>query len=116
MPHIEGTMSSKTNQKKIAAWKAKIDAVYPEFWLENGGPIRTRRDSPANRHVDGRTPWGGYDLSITAEEAAAVAARPARPCPDCDGTGLRIGHFMVNNRRVQVYCECPAGKAAGRVT
>jgi len=38
-------------------------------------------------------------------------------CPVCDGTGLRKGDFWVNNRRVQLYCDCPAGKAlaAGKV-
>lgn len=83
VPYIGGSMSSKTNQKEIAAWAAKVNAVYPEFWLENGGPIRTRRDPPGTRHVGGRTPWGGYDLSMSAAEAAALAARlDPSPVPD----------------------------------
>jgi hypothetical protein len=68
--------------KAFARWVAEVNDVYPEFWLENGGPVRTLRAGPGTRHVEHSTPFGGYDLSITAEEAAAAQARLAAPVPD----------------------------------
>ena len=53
--------------QRLARWTARVEqavaAVAGEGWLAGGGPIRTRRDRPASRHVPGRAPGGGYDLS-----------------------------------------------------
>jgi len=45
--------------------------VLPAGWLEMGGPIRTHRSAPANRHVPGRAPGGGYDLASDEREETA---------------------------------------------
>lgn len=50
--------------KKHATWEAKVRSLYPDGWLDAGGPVRTWRDRGANRHVDGRAPGGGYDLGV----------------------------------------------------
>lgn len=39
---------------------------YPLDWQKDGYPIITERTSVGTRHVPGRSPWGGYDLSSTA--------------------------------------------------
>ena len=71
MPHVESGRS-KAEQRKLADWAARVNAVYPAGWLEAGGPIRTLRDSPVvGRHVPARTPFGGYDLAVIAEATAA---------------------------------------------
>jgi hypothetical protein len=44
-------------------WIAAVNDVYPEGWLESGGPIRTARTYYATRHVPCYTGFGGYDLS-----------------------------------------------------
>ena len=38
----------------------------PDDWRFDGAPIRTLRTSPGNRHVPGRSPFGGYDLAAEA--------------------------------------------------
>ncbi|MGO9959336.1 MAG: DUF6349 family protein, partial [Solirubrobacteraceae bacterium] len=44
-------------------WVEKWAPLLPDGWLERGGPIRTRRERHATRHVPGRAPGGGYDLA-----------------------------------------------------
>jgi hypothetical protein len=67
VPDYGGNPNTGTAKKQLAAWAAKVNAVYPEFWLENGGPIRTLRKPLETRHVDRRTPYGGYDLGVPAD-------------------------------------------------
>ena len=71
MPYMDGSVTSGANQKKIATWLAQVNAAYPAGWVESGGPIRTVREPPGNRHVDGRTPWGGYDVAVSSKAAPA---------------------------------------------
>lgn len=52
------TTQGETSQRG-QAW---LDG-YPAVWKFEGAPIRTKRESPATRHVAGRSPWGGFDLS-----------------------------------------------------
>jgi Family of unknown function (DUF6349) len=63
--------SGASAQRAKDQWAKQVAAVYPEGWLEAGGPVRTHRNPGATRHVAGRTPFGGYDLGTT--EAATPA-------------------------------------------
>jgi hypothetical protein len=55
--------AGRQGAKALAHWVETVTAVYPPGWLEAGGPIRTHRESPGNRHVPNRTPFGGYDAA-----------------------------------------------------
>jgi hypothetical protein len=56
---------------QIARWRERWEQLLPDRWLERGGPIRTPRSRGGTRHVPGRAPGGGYDLS--ADDALAEA-------------------------------------------
>lgn len=56
--------------KSTRAWIAKH---YPTAAQAPGAPIITARQAHGTRHVSGRSPWGGYDLSDSA-----VTSPPAR--------------------------------------
>jgi hypothetical protein len=60
-PAPEGGTSKKDNQAR-STWVSKVNELYPAGWLEDGGPIRTRRSGLGTRHVPARTPFGGYDM------------------------------------------------------
>lgn len=45
---------------------SKLPTDYPEEWRVPGAPVITARDSMARRHVNGRSPWRGFDMSSTA--------------------------------------------------
>ena len=51
---------------------------YPNSMQIAGAPIITERSSMGTRHVPGRSPWSGYDLSHTALERDAAAPRARR--------------------------------------
>jgi hypothetical protein len=51
----------------LKQWHERWAHLLSDGWLETGGPIRTHRPSPANRHVPGRAPGGGYDLAHTTD-------------------------------------------------
>lgn len=55
----------------VARWYERWGHLLPEGWLDRGGPVRTNRTAPGNRHVPGRAPGGGYDLAAdeTVREA-----------------------------------------------
>lgn len=61
-----GRNPSARGQKTLRAWADKVNAVYPDGWLESGGPIRTERLG-GMRHVPLATGFGGYDLSVRCE-------------------------------------------------
>ncbi len=50
-------------------------------WLETGGPVRTLRDPVASLPVAERTPWGGYDIGVLANEEAIDAVERFRHDP-----------------------------------
>lgn len=75
---------------------------YPKSMQVPGAPIITERRPYGTRHVPGRSPWGGYDLSHTAvdpdriiEGAKAQTNRPScdldPPCSTASQAGLGIG-------------------------
>ena len=61
---------------------------YPEAMQVPGAPIITERDA-GTRHVPGRSPWGGYDLSVTALAHTTVdPGRRVEPAARTRRTGL----------------------------
>jgi Family of unknown function (DUF6349) len=60
LPHDGG---GTPHTKAVAAWRQRWEPSLPSGWLDRGGPIRTLRARCATRHVPGRAPGGGYDMS-----------------------------------------------------
>lgn len=54
---------SDRGAQRLINW---IEENYPVDWQLPGHPIITDRTQSGTRHVPGRSPWGGYDLSHTA--------------------------------------------------
>ncbi|MDJ1370265.1 DUF6349 family protein [Gulosibacter molinativorax] len=67
LPVIPASIAKTDDQnrptKKYRAW---IDEHYPAEWQLPGAPIITERQPYGTRHVPGRSPWQGFDLSHTA--------------------------------------------------
>ena len=61
--------------RAVEQWRWLWESRLPDEWLARGGPIRTNRTPPGNRHVPGRAPGGGYDLASTTETAASLPER-----------------------------------------
>ena len=53
-------------RKKLARLQNWLEEHDPASWQAPGFPINSERRSYGTRHVPGRSPWGGYDLSETA--------------------------------------------------
>ena len=53
---------SKKHTDEMQRRIEKVNTVYPEGWLESGGPILTVRGQYGTRHVPAYTGFGGYDL------------------------------------------------------
>ncbi|MCA0378334.1 MAG: hypothetical protein LCH36_02685 [Actinobacteria bacterium] len=58
-----------------------VTAHYPAEMQVPGVPIITERQRYATRHVEGRSPWGGYDLSSTALTRAEPPHQEDTPRP-----------------------------------
>ena len=56
---------AKPNGGNPARWLAAATAVYPDGWVEAGGPVRTIRHAPGNRHWFD-TSLGFWDLGVSA--------------------------------------------------
>lgn len=59
---------STANERAVAAWRARWEPLLPPGWLQCGGPVRTHRAAHAGRHVPGRAPGGGYDMSAGSDQ------------------------------------------------
>lgn len=57
LPTLPGGLSLKRQQ----TW---LEEHYPPEWQIDGAPVLTLRSGIGTRHVDGRSPFGGYDLCI----------------------------------------------------
>ncbi|MCB8043791.1 hypothetical protein JM654_04710 [Microbacterium oxydans] len=56
--------AAATDEKKARAAAAKWCAAnYPAEWQRPGSPVRTIRGPHGGRHVESRSPFGGYDLA-----------------------------------------------------
>jgi hypothetical protein len=76
VPRRPDSGTSAKQQTAIARWSEQVNRLYPQGWLEAGGPIRTTREASGTRHVPDRSGFGGYDLS--AGPAATPVARAVR--------------------------------------
>lgn len=63
LPVLPGKLARFDSPKRIAAVAAWIAENYPPAWQRLGVPILTERGPYGTRHVPGRSPLGGYDLS-----------------------------------------------------
>jgi hypothetical protein len=68
--------------KAVAAWRQRWEPLLPAGWLDRGGPIRTLRAMYGTRHVPGRAPGGGYDMS--------AGVKGAQPSPEVAGGQLAL--------------------------
>ncbi len=64
VPRVPFAANNATEQK----WLNKVTPLYPEGWIENGGPIRTQREKYGTRHHGPAIPCGGYDMGVPAPE------------------------------------------------
>jgi Family of unknown function (DUF6349) len=72
---LEKTGISKAARK----W---IKEHYPKSMQVVGAPVITERSSMGTRHVPGRSPWGGYDISHTAVDPHRKVEPRKRRTPD----------------------------------
>ena len=72
--------TTQAERTAIARWTGQVNRVYPPGWVEDGGPVRTRREaSSGSRHVPAGTPYGGYELAVLAD------ASPGQPADHAPG-------------------------------
>ena len=57
--------STTHTQRALSAW---VEDNYPVEWQFAGAPVRTIRTPIGTRHVAGRSPLGGYDLTAGINE------------------------------------------------
>ncbi|WP_406349635.1 DUF6349 family protein [Streptomyces sp. NBC_01597] len=50
-------------------WITHAQRLYPAGRFDNGGPVRTIRTGIEKRHLPGKAPGGGYDLSVEPAKA-----------------------------------------------
>ena len=65
LPCVPRRPESGTSAKQetvMTRWAETVNDVYPDGWLESGGPIRTVRGEYGTRHVPDHTGFSGYDL------------------------------------------------------
>lgn len=84
-------MMDKDGLSKAA--KTWIGEHYPKSMQVPGAPIITERRPYGTRHVPGRSPWGGYDLSHTAVDPDRIVegAKPLRRANDIPLAPSRSG-------------------------
>ena len=64
LPIMPRPAAAATDEKKARAAAAKWCAAnYPAEWQRPGSPVRTTRGPHGGRHVESRSPFGGYDLA-----------------------------------------------------
>jgi hypothetical protein len=65
LPLVRSCPADLGGKKSIEArhrWAVEINSLYPTGWLEQGGPIRTKRLSEHRLHMPNATGFGGYDM------------------------------------------------------
>jgi hypothetical protein len=66
---IQMVDASMRPSKQAREW---VEEHYPETMRFPGAPVITERPNLGHRHVPGRSPWNGYDLSHTAVDPDRV--------------------------------------------
>ena len=97
LPIVPSRLRMMDKDALSKAAKKWISEHYPKPMLVPGAPIITERRPYGTRHVPGRSPWGGYDLSHTAVDPDRIVegAKPVRrerdfplePAPSITGMG-----------------------------
>lgn len=90
--------------KSARAW---ITEHYPPQTQFPGAPIITEHTTVGRRHVPGRSPWGGYDLSQTA--LAPERRLTSKPAPKKRGRRSVADRSLETTRDTVV----PSGRAIG---
>ena len=78
LPVVPGTVLARTETGLSRVGRAWITERYPSHMQTPGAPIITERAPHGHRHVPGRSPWGGYDLSSTALDAPPAPRAEAK--------------------------------------
>jgi len=80
LPIVPSRLRMMEKDALSKAAKKWIAEHYPKSMQVPGYPIITERRPYGTRHVPGRSPWGGYDLSHTAVDSDRVVegAKPLR--------------------------------------
>ncbi|WP_224401263.1 DUF6349 family protein [Pseudonocardia sp. ICBG1034] len=73
-PNLGGGGTSKAAKGALAKWLTIVNSMYPDGWLERGGPVLTHRPGylAGTRHVPAAVPGGGYDICVSVDDAALV--------------------------------------------
>ena len=92
--------TTKAERAAIARWTDQVNLLYRPGWVEDGGPVRTRREaSSGTRHVPAGTPYGGYELAIVSgadpgqpdqaphSQQVTLAAQPQTAATSADPSG-----------------------------
>ena len=88
LPIVPARLRSVDQPGLSKAAKKWIAEHYPPSMQVVGAPVITERSNGGTRHVPGRSPWAGYDISHTAVEpdrrvsqrrSSAVSREPTRP-------------------------------------
>jgi hypothetical protein len=78
--------SGKKKGMARAAWWAKVHELYPPGWVEQGGPILTRRQTGSTgAHQGWSHPHGGWDLCGEMDEHSCGLSRGKTKCPGLAG-------------------------------
>ena len=80
----EGTGKKKGVDR--AHWWATARELYPEGWIEQGGPILTRRGVMGTHPIRGHFhPAGGWDICGAQDTTDCALSRGQTKCPGLDG-------------------------------
>jgi len=84
LPIVPSRLRMMDKDKLSKSARQWISEHYPTSMQVPGAPIITERRPYGTRHVPGRSPWGGYDLSHTAVDPDRIVegAKPLRRTND----------------------------------
>jgi hypothetical protein len=84
LPIVPSRLRAMDRDQMSKATKKWIVKNYPESMQVPGAPMITERRPFGTRHVPGRSPWGGYDISHTAVDPERIVegAKPLRRTSD----------------------------------
>jgi hypothetical protein len=84
LPIVPSRLRMMDKGRMSMSTKKWIDEHYPKSMQVPGAPMITERRPFGTRHVPGRSPWGGYDISHTAVDPDHIVegAKPIRRTPD----------------------------------
>ena len=97
LPIVPARLRSVDQPGLSKAARKWIAEHYPPSMQIGGAPVITARSNSGTRHVPGRSPWAGYDISHTAVEpdrrvsqrrSSAALREPARPPTTSPGPAL----------------------------